>query len=178
MGAALVSMVANFTVGRPRYAEVETQVAAILAEADSIRARLTELMADDEAAYEAVAAARKRPRKTDEEKAARNAAIEDATREAVTPPLQMAAASRRALELSQTAAELGNPFLASDAAVAALLAEASLRASAINVEVNLVSLEDAAFKTQTEQHLKELLSGTPNLKEQIVATAARRMAGG
>ena len=116
--------------------------------------------------------------KTDEEKAARSAAIESATREAMTPPLEMAVACRRALELSRTAGELGNPFLASDAAVAALLAEAGLRASAINVEVNLVSLEDAAFKAQTDARLKALLAGTPALKEETVAIAARRMAGG
>ncbi len=178
MGAALISMVANFTVGRPRYAEVEAPVRAALDEAEAIRARLLRLTEQDEAAFEAVAAARKRPRKTDAERTARAAAIQDTTRAAATPPLEMAAACRHALELSRTVADLGNPFLASDAGVAALLAEAALRASAINVRVNLATLEDPAFVAEVETRLNALLEGTPTLKEEILAVAGRRMLGG
>jgi formiminotetrahydrofolate cyclodeaminase len=178
MGAALVSMVANFTVGRARYAEVDAPVRGALGEAEGIRAELLRLTEADEAAYEAVAAARKRPRKTESERAARTAAIEDAIRAATAPPLEMAVACRRALDLSRVVAELGNPYLASDAGVAALLAEAALRASAINVRVNLASLEDASFIAAAEQRLNALLEGAPTLKEEILAIAGRRMVGG
>jgi formiminotetrahydrofolate cyclodeaminase len=178
MAAALVSMVASFTVGRPRYAAVEAQVKRALDEAEEIRRRLAQLMVDDEAAYDAVAAARALPRKTDAERAARRAAIERATRTAAAPPLAMAAACRRALDLSQTVAELGNRYLASDAGVAALLAEAALRASAINVRVNLAALEDKEFARSVEQRLNALLEGTPALKERILAIAGQRMVGG
>lgn len=178
MGVALVSMVANFTVGRPKYAGVEPQARAALEEAEAIRRRLIQLMDDDEKAYDAVAAARRLPRKTEAEGAARREAIESTTRAAATPPLEMAAACRRALELSQTLAEIGNPLLASDAGVAALLAEAALRASAINVRVNLASLADRTFVDQIEDRLNALLQGTPTLKEETLAVAARRMMGG
>lgn len=178
LGAALVCMVANFTTGRPRYAGVEAQIHAALEEATAIRLRLIRLVEQDEAAFEAVAAARKQPRRTDEEKRARDAAIQHATREAATPPLEMAAVCRRVLELSHIVAEHGNPYLASDAGVAALLGEAALRASAINVRVNLASLADEAFVTGAEARLNALLEGTPSLKEEVLAIAGRRMMGG
>ena len=89
----------------------------------------------------------------------------------------MAGACRQVLDLARAVAESGNPRLASDAGVAALLAEAALRASAINVRVNLVALQDEAFVARTEAELNRLLEGTPGLKEEILALAGRRMAG-
>jgi formiminotetrahydrofolate cyclodeaminase len=90
----------------------------------------------------------------------------------------MAAACRRALELSEVVAQRGNPFLASDAGVAALLSEATLRASAINVRVNLAAIEDAAFAGEIEGRLNALLEGSAALKEEILTVAGRRMVGG
>jgi methenyltetrahydrofolate cyclohydrolase len=178
LGAALVCMVAGYTVGRPKYADVEADVRAALDEADTLRRRLMALASEDEAAYEAVAAARKWPRKTEAEKSARQAEIQRATRAAAIPPLEMAAACRRALELSEVVAQRGNPFLASDAGVAALFSEAALRASAINVRVNLAAIEDTAFASEIEGRLNALLEGSAALKEEILAVAARRMVGG
>jgi len=178
MGAALVSMVANFTTGRTKFAEVETQIRGALDEAEAIRQRLTMLAEEDQAAYEALSQVRKLPRKTDAEKSTRTAAIQRATEAAAAPPLEMAAACRRALELSAVVAEYGNHFLASDAGVAALFAEAALRASAINVRVNLATIDDPSFIKQQEHRLDTLLEGTPTLKEEILAIAGRRMMGG
>lgn len=170
-------MVANYTVGREKYADVEDRVRAALDEADVLRARLMSLAGEDEAAYEAVAAARKMPRKTDTEKATRQAEMQRATRAAATPPLEMGAACRRALELAGIVAEHGNHLLASDAGVAALFSEAALRASAINVRVNLASLDDRAVVAEMEWRLNGLLEGSAGLKEEILAIAGRRMLG-
>ena len=178
MGAALVSMVANFTVGRKQYAAVEARVQAALQEAEQARADLLRLMEADERAYTALAAARRRPRATDEEKQARREAVQQALRGAAAPPLAMAAVCRRTLDLAGIVAEAGNANLASDAGVAALLAEAALRASAINVRVNLALVEDRAFVAETEARLNDLLEGTPSLKEEVLAVAGRRMVGG
>jgi methenyltetrahydrofolate cyclohydrolase len=177
MGAALVSMVANFTVGRPRYRAVEDEVRRALAAAEEARARLMALMTEDEQAYSAYGAAAKLPRETEEQQAARREALQGALRSAAAPPLAMAGACRQVLDLAMVVAESGNPRLASDAGVAALLAEAALRASAINVRVNLVALKDEAFVARTEAELNRFLEGTPGLKEEILALAGRRMAG-
>jgi methenyltetrahydrofolate cyclohydrolase len=178
LGAALISMVANFTVGRPEYAGMEAQVQATLAEADELRARLIRLMRDDERAFGAAADARKLPHTTPSERSRRNRTIERMTKAAAQSPLEMASVCRRLLELSRTVAEAGNPHLASDAGVAALLAEAALRASAINARVNLARLRDRAFVDRTEAQLNALVEGSPTLKEEVLAIAGRRMAGG
>ncbi|HEX2324028.1 MAG TPA: cyclodeaminase/cyclohydrolase family protein [Chloroflexota bacterium] len=177
MGAALVGMVAHFTVGRPRYRAVEGEVRGALEAAEGARAHLMALMTEDEQAYSAYGAAAKLPRETEEQQAARREALQRALRSAAAPPLAMAGACRQVLDLARVVAESGNPRLASDAGVAALLAEAALRASAINVRVNLGALHDAAFVAQTEAELNRLLEGTPGLKEEILALVGRRMAG-
>jgi formiminotetrahydrofolate cyclodeaminase len=177
MGAALVSMVANFTVGRERYAAGEAQMRAVLDEATALRANLRRLMDEDERAYLALSGALKLPRTTEDEKKARSRAIQRALLAAAEPPLAMARTCRRALDLSQLAAEHGNPNLASDAGVAALLAEAALRASAINVRVNLARLRDRVAVERIEAELNGLLAAAPALKEEILALVGQRMVG-
>jgi methenyltetrahydrofolate cyclohydrolase len=177
MGAALVSMVANYTVGRPRFAPVEGEVREALTEAEAARARLAALMAEDEQAYAAYTAATRLPRGTEEEQRERARAMQAALRRAAGPPLAMAGVCRRVLDLAGVVAGAGNPLLASDAGVAALLAEAGLRASAVNVRVNLGHLRDPAFVAETEAELSRLLEGTAERKEEVLALATRRMGG-
>ena len=96
---------------------------------------------------------------------------------ALDQPLYSARVCRRTLDLAQAVGERGNPALASDAGVAALFAEAALRASAINVRVNLVRVRSQQTVERVETELNALLAGTPSLKEEILATVGRRMAG-
>lgn len=175
MAAALVSMVANLTVGRPRFAGVEAPVRAALDEAEQTRARLLQLTHDDEVAFTRLAEAMKLPRGSDGEKRARTQAMQAAMRAAAQPPLEMARLCRRLLDLALVTAESGNPNLASDAGVAALLAEAALRASAINVRVNLAHLRDTDFVEATQATLNAQLDGTPSLKDAILSISGRRM---
>lgn len=178
LGAALVSMVANFTVGRPKFAAVDTALREVLARAEGARQRLAALTLEDERAYATLSAAMKLPRESEAQRRARAPAMQQALRGATAPPLAMAAVCREVLDLAQRAAEQGNPALASDAGVAALLAEAALQASAINVRVNLARVRDQAFVDVTTAELSRLVQGTPALKEEILALASRRMTGG
>jgi formiminotetrahydrofolate cyclodeaminase len=175
MGAALVSMVAHFTIGRERYAASDVPMRAVLDEATRVRADLRRLMEEDERAYLALSAALKLPRSTEDEKKSRSQAVQRARLAAAEPPLAMARICRRALDLAQLAAEHGNPNLASDAGVAALLAEAALRASAINVRVNLARVRDRAAVERIEAELNHLLAAAPALKEEILALVGQRM---
>jgi glutamate formiminotransferase/formiminotetrahydrofolate cyclodeaminase len=176
LAAALVSMVARFTVGRPKFAAVESEMRSALDEAEALRRRLLALMEDDERAYLTFGAAVKLPRGTDEERRARSRAIQKALLEAAQPPLQMAAACRRILELAGVVGGAGNPNLVSDASVAALLAEAALRASVVNVRVNLAQLRNLDAAGRLEAEVNRLVESTPSLKEEIVAVCGRRMA--
>lgn len=168
LGAALVSMVANLTVGKEKFKSVEPQAQAILARSEELRQRLLHFIDEDVAAFNAYSAAARLPRETDEQKAARSAAIQKALMAAVTPPMETARACVEVLDLCRPIAEIGNVQAVSDAGVGALMAEAGLRGAALNVQINLGWIKDPDFVARKHKELDDLLAGRPQIKEQIV----------
>ena len=83
VGAALVSMVANLTVGKEKYADVQDKIAELVDASEGVRAKLQELVQKDTEVYGVLAGAFKMPRATDEEKAARDEAVQSARLQAV-----------------------------------------------------------------------------------------------
>src|SRR5947209_16581295 len=88
MGAALLSMVANLTIGRKRYADVEERAHAVLREATSLRHEAQELIQRDSEAYDAVSRALALPRESEEQKLERQLRLQEALKGAVAPPLE------------------------------------------------------------------------------------------
>jgi formiminotetrahydrofolate cyclodeaminase len=107
------------------------------------------------------------PRETDEEKAARSAAIQTGSKKATLVPLAAARACAEVIDLCQPAADLGNPNVVSDAWVAVLAAQAGLRSAALNVLINLGAIKDEAFVSQHRAELDETLSGHTRLAEEV-----------
>jgi formiminotetrahydrofolate cyclodeaminase len=142
LGAALVSMVCNLTIGRERYAAFEGDATAIRDQATSTLATLQAGVQRDADAYDSLMAAFKLPRDTEDEKAARTAEIQRKTLNAATVPLEIAEAGARVIALAERAVGKTNPNAASDLAVAALLGHAAVESAAENVEINLKSLKD------------------------------------
>lgn len=169
LAAALVSMVARFTVGRPRYAAVEDDAEAALAGSEVVRAELTALVAEDAAAYRAVAAAYRLPKATDEQRAARRAAIQSALLPATETPLRIAEAARAVVAFAHTIAEIGNRTVRSDAGAAALLGAAALRAATLSIRDNLATLDDAVQRSRFQERLDAALA---DLDEIVAATLA------
>lgn len=145
MGAALVSMVCRLTIGKKNYLEVEAEMTAVLGEAESLRARLTGMIVEDIAAFDALMAAYALPRTTDEQTAARSAAIQAGLAQATEVPLACARICAEVIDLSHRAAEKGNLNVISDAGVAALAAQAALRSAALNVYINAPGIKDRGF---------------------------------
>ena len=175
MGAALVSMVANFTAGRAKFAEMDAEARAVLERSEGLRGRLVDLIETDIDAFTAVSAAYKLPRDTDERKAERTAAIQVALIVATEAPLEVMAAARRTLDLCQRIAEFGNPTVISDAGVAALAANAALLGADLNVEINLKSIKDASQRDRLSASREELLAGVAACVERVLATTRERM---
>jgi methenyltetrahydrofolate cyclohydrolase len=140
--AALVCMVCNLTIGRERFAEAEPTMRRTLQEATALQAEALSLADDDAAAFSAVTAAYRLPRATEEETAARAAAVQEALRRAADVPLRTAAAAARVVELCAGILDGANPNLVSDVGVAAASAAAAIDSAALNVEVNLAGLEN------------------------------------
>jgi formiminotetrahydrofolate cyclodeaminase len=156
MAAAMVDMACNLTVGREKFRNVEEELRAVLARAGELRAQLLEAVDEDTAAFDDVSQAYKMPRDTDEEKAARTAAIQKALQAATEVPLKVAKASMETLQLAQIATQKSNPSVASDARVARVLADAAREGAVANVEINLASLKDRDYIEKVESELEGL----------------------
>lgn len=168
LAAALASMVCNLTLGKEKYASVQADMQAMVAETELLRHRLTALIDADEAAYGAMSAAYRMPKDTDEQKKARSAAIQKSLMNATTPPMEIAEACVQVLKLCAPIAEKGNVSAVSDAGVAALLAEAGLRSAGLNVMINLGMIKDEKFVARNRRKLSGLLRGKGKLKDATV----------
>jgi glutamate formiminotransferase/formiminotetrahydrofolate cyclodeaminase len=144
MAAGLVAMVARVTLGKKKYAEVEAQMQSVVESADKLRADLTQAVADDSAAFDAVMEAFKLPKQTPEQQQARGEAVEQAYIHAAEVPLRVARDTVATLGLAAIAAERGNLNALSDAGSAAYLAKAALAGAALNVRANAAALQDRA----------------------------------
>ena len=153
MGAALIGMVCNLTLGKEKHAAVADEMALVLAEAEQLRERLTQAIAADVAAFDAVMAAYGMAKDTEDEKLARTEAVQSALVLATEAPMDCARLSARVIALSEPVAERGNPNVISDAGVAVMAGWAALKSAALNVYVNAGVIKDRAF---AEARLAEL----------------------
>jgi formiminotetrahydrofolate cyclodeaminase len=153
LGAALVEMVANLTIGKPAYADHEEHVRTVLANATDLRQQAVELIEADAAAFTALMATYKLPKATDEEKAARTAEIQRATAHAAEIPLQIAEIGAAVIKLAGQLPGRSNPNVLSDVAVAASAAAAAIESGAINVQINLGSIKDPAIADEIATRL-------------------------
>ena len=142
MGAGLVSMVAGLTLGKKKYADVETRMKDILAEAEVLRHQLIEDVSKDAEAFEKVMKAFKLPKETAQQQEVRVNSIEQATLEAARIPLDVARRACRVIELAAEVVAKGNLNAISDGVSGAAMGRAALTAAGTNVRINVKSLSD------------------------------------
>ncbi len=167
MGAALISMVANFTVGKKGYEDVDADAQVILDKSEKLRAQLTDMIKADVDVFNKVMGAYGMAKDTDEQKAARTAAIQAALKEATDVPLACARLSAEVIKLCQPIAEKGNKNVISDAGVAVLAGQAALRSAALNVYINIGGIKDEAFVKDRQKQLDEIMAGMDKLTEEV-----------
>jgi len=167
MGAALVSMVCNLTVGKKGYEEVEDDLKDILKQAEALRDRLTDMIRADVEVFDRLMASYRLPKETDEEKAARSEVIQASLKEATDVPLNCARACAEAIELCRVAAEKGNLNVISDAGVAVVAADAAMKSAALNVYINVGSIKDKAFAEERSTELKKILKDADGQTSEI-----------
>jgi formiminotetrahydrofolate cyclodeaminase len=144
LAAALGEMVANLTSGE--------ELAPARDQLTHLRTQLLRASASDEAAYATYRSAASLPHDTNDAKAVRAEAMQDALIVATDVPLQVARAATSVAQMLGSVASSGNPHLRSDAALAALLSEVALRGALLNVRGNAALLRD---KTRAETYLNE-----------------------
>lgn len=175
MGAALMSMVANLTIGRKKYAEHEEEMRQLQARADDVRREMTALAERDAVVFDNVMAAYKLPKDTEEQRADRDAAIQRALVEATQVPLRTMEQAAAIYELAVPLSQKGNTTAISDVGAGLLLAEAALYAAMLNVKINLGLMTDQAFIDPVRRQTDELLMGKDETKREVIAAVEARM---
>lgn len=173
--AALISMVCNLTIGKPKYAEVETDMHALLVKSEALREKLTHMIKADVDVFNRLMAVYGMPKETDAEKNRRSAAIQTVLKDATDVPLTCARACAEAINLSQIAAQKGSVAVISDAGVATMAAYAGLKSAALNVYINTGSLKDKVFTDNALAELEQILSGTDNTVADVYALVKSKL---
>ena len=171
LAASLTQMVAGLTVDRKKYEEVQEQVTAVLQEATTLREQLTEAIAEDAAAFQAVMAVF---RNKELSQAEREAQSEQATVNAAEVPLRVARLSHRAAHLAGELATIGNINAVTDATAGVLLAHAAVETAVLNVKINAASVNNKHLVAQWTEETDKLTAETASLVEHIKAVAAER----
>jgi len=161
IGTSLMSMVANYTVGRPKYKDVEAEVSGMIEDIRRFDSELRALVDEDVEAYGRLSAALK--------KAGGSGPVSDEIfKEAIKPPIRVCEISARCLKLCGRLAECGNSNLVTDTAIAAILLEGAFFSAKYNVYINLASIKDNAYIAKIHDVLLPLEEEMPRLKEEIL----------
>ena len=166
IAAALTEMVAGLTIGKKKYAEVEEQMKQIVERVQKIRQQLILDVDRDSEAYNVVFAAFQMPKETDEEKAARSAQIQEATKVAANVPMEVA---RRVYSLLSDIEEVvsnGNQNAVTDGCVAMMSARNAIIGALFNVRINLTSIKD-------EQYVADMTAEADRLEREVIEREAK-----
>jgi len=175
MGAGLISMVCNVTLGKKGLEAAAAEMRAVCSESEKLRLRLTAMVAEDIAAFDGLMNAYRMPKASEADKAQRSAAIQKSLIGATKTPLDCARACAQIIEISRRAAQHGYAGVISDAGVGVLAAQTALRSAALNVRINAPLLEDRAFAAAAVDELEELLEFGGRESEAVFALVVGRL---
>ena len=166
LGASLATMVANLTGGKAAYEEEWEKYSDIALKGQKLKDELLALVDEDTEAFNRIMNAFGLPKKSDQEKAARTAAIQDATRYATEVPLRTMRKSYEVFDLCEAMVEWGNPASVTDGGVGALAARSAVMGAHLNVKINASSLKDETFRN-------DILSQAAKIEADAIEREAR-----
>lgn len=175
MSGALSAMVANLTIGKKGYENVQEEAYAIAPIGQDIKLKSLECIDRDTDAFYAMMDAMRLPKKTDEEIAIRNAMMEQSTQAAINAPLATLRLSLDALKLSARIARIGNANALSDAGVAALTALCAAKAANYNILINIAGINDEYFKNNTLTEARELVTACEAIAMEVEAAVTKSL---
>lgn len=145
LSAALGQMVAQLTIGKKKYVDVEENMKEIAAVFNTYLDEFAKDIDKDSDAYNAVFSAFQLPKETEEEKAVRTKTIQEATKTAAEVPLQVAQKACKVMDFISIAAKTGNRNAVTDACVAMMCARTAVLGALLNVRINLSSINDTEY---------------------------------
>jgi methenyltetrahydrofolate cyclohydrolase len=175
LAAALVSMVARFTIGRKRYADVDDHARELLTSSEQTRTMLLQLVEADAEAYQMVALAYKLPKGTEEEEERRHNALQRALTQATEVPVMIAEVARQVVQMANLIAKIGNRTVLTDAGAASFMAMAAISAAGLNVQVNLRELHDEVRGHALQKRLTAAMDGVGDMTNETLQFISARM---
>lgn len=145
IASRLTQMVASLTIGRPRFEKVQEEMTQAVEKGKILSGKFLDLAMKDSEAYDLFMKALSLPKDDEQEKARRKDSMQEALKQSTLVPLQTLELAKELVANSLIVAEKGNPNAITDAGVSALLADAAARGAAMNVKINLASIEDESF---------------------------------
>jgi len=173
--AALTHMVAALTVGKPKYAAVETEMNDLLIKTQQLKDRFLSLMDEDATAFEPLAQAYRMPKETEEQRDEKSRVMEAALKNAVQPPMRIMETCSEAMGWITVCAEKGSAIAVSDAGVAAALCHAALEGAAFNVFINTQLMQDRESAETLNFRARQLLAQHGEEADEIVRKVAARL---
>lgn len=173
LGAALCSMVGNFTTGKKAYADVEVDVQSMIYRAGKVRERLLELVDEDAEAFYPLSRAYGIPK----DDPTRATVLEETTKAACVAPMEMMRQICRSIDLLEEMGQKGSKMLVSDVGCGALLARAALEAASMNVFINTKSLQDRDHALMLEAECDAMLATYGPKAEAVAADVMMRVRG-
>lgn len=166
IAAALTEMVTGLTIGKKKYAEVEEQMTLLAKRVHEVREQLVLDIDRDSDAYNEVFAAFQMPKETDEQKAVRNAQIQEATKHAALVPMEVARRVYSILSDIEAVISNGNQNAVTDGCVAMMSARNSIIGALFNVRINLTSIKD-------EQFVADMSAEADRLEREVIEREAK-----
>ncbi len=156
LGMSLGSMVGNLTLGKKKYADVEEDIKELLVKSEDVIDNLKKLVAKDAEVFYPLSQAYGLPKETEEEKSAKDAALQQALVAATMVPLEIAKYCLRAIELHEEYAQKGTRIAISDVGVGVAFCKAALEGAKLNVLINTKIMKDKELKNKIENELKDI----------------------
>lgn len=158
LGMALGNMVGALTVGKKKYAAVEEEIKALMAQAETLQTELLSLVEKDAEVFAPLAAAYSMPKETEEEKAEKARVMEIVLRDACSVPLEIMEKCCKAIDLHREFAAKGSVLAVSDAGVGVIFAKAALQGASLNVFINTSSMKDRAYAEKINAKAEKMLT--------------------
>ncbi len=169
LAASLTEMVANLTIGKKGYSDVENEMKTVAQDALLLRSKLVSAIDNDSEAYKEVLSAMNLPRETDAEKRHREEMIQSKLKQATLVPMAVAEYAIKIMELAEKMVAKGNKNAITDGAVAVMMAKTAVLSALCNVKINLKTINDKTFIGKVSKQVKKLETNVLNGERELLS---------
>lgn len=169
IASSLAEMVANLTIGKKGYDDVQDEMKAISEKMSAYTPKFVDFIDKDASSFDDVMKAFKLPKETDEEKKARTEAIQNGMKLAATVPLETAQAAMEILGMIEAVVQRGNSNAVTDGAVAAMMTRTAVLSALYNVKINLGSIKDADYVAKAAAEVERIEKEVVEIEARILS---------